>query len=179
MQAGLGLASAVHWAESRFARLPARRAFTERALIGVMAAAAALVSFLVWNGPALAALRQASRHQLAAAHLVARSHGLCGVGLYDPRGDAWARYGGYTYLHQPAPVYWTRNGAELGRIAASSDVLLYRAEPGSAPFRLPAGFRKWTCFGDVCVARRPGSCAPAPMTALALPGPLMRFARGR
>jgi hypothetical protein len=90
--------------------------------------------------------------------------GLCGVGFYGK--NAWVRYGGYTWLHRPLPLFWPATQAELAATAPGVDALLYDRREQIPPPRL--GFLPSRCFGPICVARRGGGC-------VALPAPSMWF----
>ncbi len=80
---------------------------------------------------------------------------LCGIGLYGK--NAWVRYGGYTWLHRPIPMYWPADEAALTASAAAFDTLFYDSVPPPQ-----FGFKPVRCFGEVCVARRPGRCEARP-----------------
>jgi hypothetical protein len=107
---------------------------------------------------------------LAAASFVAHGPAPCGVGLYG-LGDDWKAYGGYTYFHRPAPMYWPEDEAALTAAAGAFDTLLYTKPP---PVSL--GFATAHCIGEVCIAQRAGGCRTLPMTPLPLPDPLVELA---
>ncbi len=88
---------------------------------------------------------------------VAKSPDVCGIALYGFYGVTWARAGGYSYLHHPVPLYAPENLAGLARLAPAFNTLLYEG-------KLPpvAGFAADQCHGDVCLARRPGTCDEMP-----------------
>ncbi|MGH7033460.1 MAG: hypothetical protein ACREFL_07005 [Stellaceae bacterium] len=78
-------------------------------------------------------------------------HGLdhvCGIG-------ADGTYGGYAYFHRDVPFYWVTNAVELADDEPGFDVLMTTAAP-------PQGFETLRCFGNICVARRTGTCLPIP-----------------
>lgn len=100
---------------------------------------------------------------------VAHGPALCGLGLYGLGGTDWVNYGGYTYLHRSAPMYWPKDEAELDTFAAAFDTLLYTKPPPEE-----AGFTRERCFGEVCVARRSGGCASLAMMPMPFPGPVPR-----
>jgi GPI mannosyltransferase 3 len=131
-------------------------------LTGLWCAAAGAM----WSGGALAQLRQRAHDELLAMSYV---HDLpappCGVGLYGK--NAWVRYGGYSYLHRPVPLFWPATPAELAAESAGFDTLLYDRDEHLPPSGL--GFRPLRCFGHVCVARRPGACAALPPPAMWFP----------
>jgi hypothetical protein len=111
--------------------------------------------------------------QLAAATYVAHGPTPCGIGLYGLAGMDWTDYGGYTYFHRPAPMYWPRDEPRLIAVAAGFDTLLYTEPPPAV-----LGFTTLQCIGEVCVARRDGGCRPVPMASLPLPDPLVELASG-
>src|SRR5229473_1619945 len=81
------------------------------------------VAFNVWSGETLGPLRQRAHDELVAMSLVHDMPTLCGVGLSGE--EAWVRYGGYTYLHRPVPMYWPKDAAELTASATAFDTLLF------------------------------------------------------
>jgi phosphatidylinositol glycan class B len=126
----------------------------------------------VWTGETMVSLRLRVHDNLAAASFTARMPALCGLGLYGVKGQDWARYGGYTMLHRPVPLFWPEDERELKAAAPAFNVLLYTSE--SAPAEL--GYQTIACFGKTCVARRPGSCAAMPQPAMPFPAPLAGMA---
>ena len=98
-----------------------------------------------------------------------RSPTSCGIGLYGLGGNDWAYSGGYTYFHRPLPMYWPKDTAALAAYAAGFDTLVYTEAPPEG-----LGFTPKQCFGQVCVARRSGGCAPLPMMAMPFPAPVAR-----
>ncbi len=128
-------------------------------------------SIQVWTGPTLSSYRLRMHDQLTAATYVAHGAAPCGLGLYGAAGKDWTDYGGYTYFHQSAPMYWPKDEPQLIAAAAGFDTLLYTEPP---PVEL--GFTTLRCIGKVCVARRPGGCQSLPMTPLPVPDPLVKLA---
>jgi GPI mannosyltransferase 3 len=128
-----------------------------------------LVSLHVWTGATLTAYRQRVHDNLVAASVVAHGPAPCGVGLYGLAGDDWVAYGGYTYFHRPAPIYWPNDNAALLAAAAGFDTLLYTEAP-------PPGldFTTLQCIGKVCIARRHGSCQWIPPEPLPVPEVLLK-----
>jgi hypothetical protein len=106
---------------------------------------------------------------LVAATVVAHGPPPCGVGLYGLGGEDWGVYGGYTYFHWPAPIYWPKDETALAAAADTFDTLLYTKPPPAA-----LGFATGQCVGEVCLARRSGGCRPAPMEPLPFPDPLIK-----
>ena len=94
---------------------------------------------------------------------------LCGIGLYGE--EAWVRYGGYTYLHRPVPMYWPKDEAELIASAAAFDTLLY---DGAPPPQL--GFTPVGCVGRICIAQRSGRCEAREMARIWYPERLRALA---
>lgn len=169
MLAGVGLAQMASWGRDWLIG----RCMPVTAAAAVSAALAAawwcLASSQVWNGATLTAYRQWMHDSLAAASFVADGPAPCGVGLYG-LGDDWKAYGGYTYFHRPAPMYWPKDEAALTAAAGAFDTLLYTKPP---PVSL--GFAITHCIGEVCIARRAGRCRAAPMMPLPLPDPLLKL----
>jgi GPI mannosyltransferase 3 len=129
----------------------------------------ALASLMVWTRPTLAVLRYRGHDNLAAVSFIAHGPAICGLGLYGLDGEQWLNYGGYTYLHRPVPMYWPKDEAALAGVAAGFDTLIYTKAPPEG-----LGFTPQQCFGQVCVARRSGSCALLPMMAMPFPDPAIR-----
>jgi hypothetical protein len=128
-----------------------------------------LVSLHVWTGAALTAHRYRGHDNLRAVSFVAHGPAICGLGLYGLDGKDWGNYGGYTYLHRPVPMYWPKDEAEFDTLSAAFDTLVYIKAPPEG-----LGFTSQRCFGQVCVARRPGGCASHPMLAMPFPSPVPR-----
>jgi phosphatidylinositol glycan class B len=133
-------------------------------LVGYWAFAAAHV----WTGETMVSLRLRVHDNLAAAAFTSRMPSLCGLGLYGVKGQDWARYGGYTMLHRPVPLYWPEDERELHAAAPGFNILLYTSEA------LPSGlgYQTITCFGRSCVAQRPGTCASVTPPAMPFPDSL-------
>jgi GPI mannosyltransferase 3 len=169
MLAGVGLVELaswrVHWLRasgSRAAAMPLRFA----SILGVWT----VVSFVVWTGPTLAGLRNSAHNNLSAASFVEHGRAPCGIGLYGLGGNDWAAYGGYTYFHRPAPMYWPKDEASLIANSDGFDTLLYTQPPPAA-----LGFTTLRCIGEVCVARRPGGCRSIPIKSIPIPDVLVEI----
>jgi GPI mannosyltransferase 3 len=80
---------------------------------------------------------------------------LCGLGLL---GMHWAWTGGYTYLHQPVPMFPIRSGAELTRLLPHFNVAVGPEHHGEAVGPL----LRARCWDGVCLYRREGECSPKP-----------------
>jgi hypothetical protein len=130
-----------------------------------------LASYQVWNGPTLTGHRQRMHDSLAAASFVAQRPAICGIGLYGLNGEDWGVYGGYTYFHRPAPIYWPKDETALIAAAGGIDTLLYTQPPPPT-----LGFNTLRCIGEVCVAQRPSGCRSIPMTTLPIPDALTEAA---
>ncbi len=162
--AGVGLAQMASWGREWLIG----RSMSET-LAALASAALALAwwgaaSFQVWNGTTLTALRRSMHDSLTAASFVARRQAPCGVGLYGDAGTDWKDYGGYTYFHRPAPMYWPKDEAALIAATAGFNTLLY-----TQPLPRSLGFTTLRCIGEVCVGYRPGGCSSIPVSALPMP----------
>jgi phosphatidylinositol glycan class B len=171
--AAVGLAQIASWGREWLAG----RGFsqTTAALVSATMAVAwwGAASLQVWAGAALAGHRERMHDSLVAASTVAHGPPPCGIGLYGLGGEDWGVYGGYTYFHRSAPMYWPKDEAALATAADAFYTLLYTKPPPAA-----LGFATQQCIGEVCLARRSGSCRSAPMEPLPFPKPLMQLARG-
>jgi GPI mannosyltransferase 3 len=166
---GIGLAQVAAWGRdwARKRGMPGRTATIGP--IAVVLTWWCLVSFHVWTGAALTAHRYRGHDNLRAISFVSHGPAVCGLGLYGLDGEDWVNYGGYTYFHRLVPIYWPKDEAEFDTLATGFDTLVYIKAP---PERL--GFTPQRCFGNVCVARRPGGCAPLPMLAMPFPSTVPR-----
>lgn len=164
--AGIGLAQLAAWAAERLAARGLRPVIARYAATGLALSCWCALSWQVWTGPALALARQRGHDMLTAALFVAHSPAVCGIGLYGLDGADWVFYGGYTYVHRALPMYWPKDAAEFARLAPGFDTLLSTKPPPEA------GFVTERCFGEVCMARRPGGCTPVPMQPMPFPPPL-------
>ncbi len=125
----------------------------------------------VWFGGTLTALRLRNHDRLETALFVASGPLPCGIGVYGPGKHEWVSSGGYTYLQQPAPLYWPKDRAALVADAPAFDTLIYRQRPPPS-----LDFKPAACFRTVCVARRPGGCRRMAMRTLPIPRPLRSLA---
>jgi GPI mannosyltransferase 3 len=169
--AGLGLAQVVDWAREWLIGRSTPRHVATLASSAFALCWWCMASFQVWTGATLTAYRQRMHDGLMAASFVARGPAPCGVGLYGGAGEDWLVYGGYTYLHRPAPMYWPKDEAALSAAAEAFDTLLYTEPPPPA-----LGFATLRCIGEVCIARRPGGCRPMPPMTLPVPERLLERA---
>lgn len=88
----------------------------------------------------------------------------CGVALY---GRHWSETGGYSYLHRPLPLY-VIDDQKAGPLRAAQPAYNIIFAPRHAALDIPAIYKRDRCFAaangpgdDICLYRRPGSCAPA------------------
>ena len=165
--AGIGIAQLAQWAGEWLQARGLERRAAAAIGAGVVLGYWAIMTFSAWNGPVLAQLRHRASDNLAAASFAASIPSLCGLGLYGEEGRDWVWYGGYSYLHRPVPSYWPQDEAELDAIAPAFNALIYTVSPPP-----DLGFTNSQCFGKVCVAQRPGSCAAQPMMAMPFPDAL-------
>ena len=110
----------------------------------------------MWNGGALAPMRERDHDNLLAMSYARTLREMCGLGIYGLQ--AWDRFGGYTHLHRLVPMFWPKDEAALAANAAGFNTVLYRspAPPASD------GYKQMQCFGEACVAMRPGGCEARP-----------------
>src|SRR5437763_2830042 len=163
--AGIGAAQVAEWGARAFAGRGVRAGIAVAASAAAVLAYWGLTALPVWTSEAFAELRHRGHGNLVAESFAARLPALCGLGLYGSTpGFDWTVYGGYTYLHHPVPMYSPRNAVDLAATAPAFDTLLYTAAP---PPEL--GFATLACFGQTCVARRPGGCVPPPLPAMPFP----------
>jgi hypothetical protein len=171
--AAIGLAEAARWTAMRLQRCGLRPSAAAPAAALGLASVWAAGSYYVWSSGYIAELRQRDHDNLRAMSFVAQaSPAPCGVGLYG--GQAWDRFGGYSHLHRPVAMFWPEDAAELAAEAPAFDMLLYRAAPPPG-----LGFAPIRCFGETCVARRPGRCQPRAMAATWYPPQLLPYAPPR
>ena len=87
--------------------------------------------------------------------VVAASPNVCGIELY---GVPWFLSGGYSLMHQNAPLYWADAAAWfMTHRDAFNTVIAAHALPANS------GFATLRCVHGICVAQRPGPCAALPM----------------
>lgn len=164
--AGVGLAQLAAWAAEWLGARRVRPSIARWAATALASFCWCALSWQVWTQPAFALLRHRAHDNLVAASFVAHTPAICGIGLYGLDGTDWVSYGGYTYFHRALPMFWPKDAAEFARLAPGFDTLLYTKPPPAA------GFTTGRCFGEVCVARRPGGCTPLPMQPMPFPAPL-------
>ena len=155
--AGIGLAQLTAWLCLQSTRTA--RPFAVASLAGV-----AILSMLFAASARMRPLWGSYHDLIAAASAVSSLDHVCGIG-------ADGTYGGYVYFHRDVPFYWLRNADEMSHDASGFDVLLTKKTP-------PKDFETLRCFGDICVARRPGACAPIPAAPIFLSKPVTAAANG-
>ena len=98
-------------------------------------------------------LRYRDHHELVAIAYVRYLPAICGVGLYGD--EAWVRYGGYSHLDRPVPLFWPKDEATPG---GNKQLLAFDTLVTDHPPPASLGFATKRCFGEICVARRAGGC---------------------
>jgi len=168
ISAGLGLAQIVDWIADGFALRGMSTAIALRtAAVPVLLLAALTPAVLAFTPPYLELWRRGADAVRADA-IVAKLPNVCGVDLY---GVPWFLSGGYSMIHQNAPLYWISDQAGfLAHRDAFNTVLASHALPENS------GFTTLRCVHDVCVAQRPGSCSALPMAPSEKPAGLEKIA---
>ena len=169
--AGIGLAQAVHWSEGWLSEKRVSSGVAALICGSLACAYWCWLSFHLWTGPIMTKLRDRGHDNLAAVSLITHGPSFCGLGLYGLEGADWGNYGGYTYLHRDVPIYWPKDATQFLATVAGFDTLISIKPPPAG-----TGFTTERCFGNVCVARRPGRCAPVPMMRMPFPAPLQGLA---
>lgn len=159
--AGLGLAQIVEWIADGFALRGMSAAAALRAAAMPMLLLAVLTPAALAFTPQYRELWTREANVVRADHIVARLTNVCGVEFY---GVPWFLSGGYSLVHQNAPLYWIADAAGFTtHHDAFNTVVASQALPANS------GFTSVHCMHDVCVAQRPGPCAPLPMAPLDQP----------
>ncbi len=112
-----------------------------------------LISVVLLRTPNYRELFSRDSAVMQAAVEVSKLNNVCGIELY---GVPWWWSGGYSLMHQPVPLYWLDGAPEFAAHQDAFNTVIALGET-------PAPFAKTACFGAVCVAQRPGVCAPYPM----------------
>ena len=81
---------------------------------------------------------------------------VCGVGLY---GVLWENSGGYTYLHQPVPLFPIESQPVLEELAPGFNYLI--AESSPLPVSM-AEYKRQQCWDHTCLYERAGACQQFP-----------------
>ncbi len=149
--AGVGLAQLASWLARPSSR--SRRGLAMASISGV-----ALLSAVFASSASMRPMWGGGHDQIEAASYVAGLDHVCGVAVDGT-------YGAYTYFHHDVPYYWIYTAEDMARDAPGFNILLTTESA-------PREFDTLRCFGKVCVARRPGSCAPIPPRPIFSPQPL-------
>lgn len=153
--AAIGLAELIAWGTDWVMARGLRRPAAAVLCAVVLTAGWSALAFNAWTEGALALLRYRDHDELLAIAYARDLPAICGVGLYGE--EAWVRYGGYSHLHRPVPLFWPKDDAALAEMAAGFDTLVTDKPPPAS-----LGFATDRCFGEICVARRSGPCEPRP-----------------
>jgi hypothetical protein len=153
--AALGFAAVVAWLRERLPRLgllwrPERAWLARGALLAglVLFVTGRIVSFIIIPDQGFAWLKQ--RDFVQSALHVSRLPGVCGIGSYS---IDWVASGGYAHMHQPVPFHAPTTLAGYREALPAFNTILYRKGDEDA-LVITGG----TCFGQRCVAQRPGGC---------------------
>jgi hypothetical protein len=123
----------------------------------------ALAAALLWGGASAALAARSpdfARGRSGLEATVQAGQGsLCGLALV---GQHWASTGGYTWLHRDVPLYEVGDTDALVAAWPGFDAALVSPEYAG----MLRGFRVERCWEGVCLARRPGGCAPTAAPAL-------------
>jgi hypothetical protein len=167
---GMGLAQLVSWiGEALRERGWSRRC----AIIGPSATALAVVMLtqlaLANGSEPYQRLWTRGRDMILASRYVAQLGTVCGIGVLD---HDWFITGGYAAFHHAVPLYWATPLGPLDPDSVAFNTVVYdRGKP------IGAGYVGQACFGDSCVAQRPGTCSPEPMTDMSGPPRPLGFSR--
>jgi GPI mannosyltransferase 3 len=170
--AGVGLAQIVSWGQNYLKMQGNRGNIAASSCVFFSVGFWCFVSYRVWTGPTLTALRDRAHDNLSAAAFVSHGPAACGIGLYGAGGKDWLDSGGYTHFHLGVPLFWPKDENALLAAAVGFNTLVYtQASPSSL------GFNLVKCFGQVCVARRAGNCRALPGDPMPVPAPLTSLER--
>jgi GPI mannosyltransferase 3 len=156
---GIGLAQFVSWISEALHHggWPWRSA--------VIAPSAMTLAVVVLTQLALASGSKAYRglwtteDMFLASRYVARLDSVCGIGILG-NDSVLAKTGGYASFHHAVPLYW---GSLDPESTAFNTIVYDRGTP------IGRSYIETACFGDSCVAQRPGTCSPVPMKELSPP----------
>lgn len=164
--AAIGLAQAVAWLLRRapaslFPWVPARARLWSAAGLAILALflGGRMVNFILIPDQGLAWLRH--RPLIEAARHVASLPDVCGIGTF---GIEWYLTGGYAHMHRPVPFHEAHDSEAFRARVAAFNTVIHHRERGPI-----TGFGESRCFGDRCVAQRPGACEPQAMAPLSAP----------
>jgi GPI mannosyltransferase 3 len=91
---------------------------------------------------------------VAASRWLRAQGDVCGLAF----GNAMVRIGGYTYLHDPIPLFDIRRPEQVAAQEAGFNAVIFTRRQ---PIQL-AGYDEPICFREICLARRTGGCAAIP-----------------
>ncbi|HEY1257831.1 MAG TPA: hypothetical protein VGF34_01180 [Stellaceae bacterium] len=160
--AGVGLAQIAAWVGDVLTDRgwAARRATMVTAGAAIVLTALAQLAFAD-GSDAYHKLWSRGRDMLLASRYVARLPAVCGIGILD---HSWVWTGGYAAFHQTVPLYWSGLDGPLDPDSTAFNTILYDRDKAFG-----AGYVERACFGDACVAQRPGGCTPAPAQIMSFP----------
>ena len=124
-----------------------------------MLVAVTLIPVVLLRTPNYAELFTRDDAVMQASIEVSKLNNVCGIEL---SGIPWFWSGGYTLMHQKAPIYWFDAGKDF---ADHQDAFNTVEAVGD----VPPPFEKKTCYGAICLAQRPGSCTPLAMQPTDIP----------
>jgi hypothetical protein len=150
--AGMGLAQLAVWISAR------RRISLPRCAVAILSLTALCTVTLAFS-PSYRALWRVGHDMVRADTLVARLDSVCGIGI-------WRSHASYTYFHRKVPFYWSDDPADFEKYLPAFNTLVAAEPAPPAP-----GFTVLRCFGNVCVAQRPGPCVDIPMPPMPRPKP--------
>lgn len=155
ISAGLGLAQVVDWIADGFAL----RGMSARAALRAAAAPVLALAILTPVGlaasPAYRAQWTRDADVVRADRVVAALPNVCGIELY---GVPWFLSGGYSLMHQKAPLYWADDTAWFTAHRGAFNTVV-----AAHPLPADSGFATVRCVDGVCVAQRSGPCVALPM----------------
>lgn len=169
--AALGLAATVAWLRERLPRLdlpwqPGRIWLVRGALVCCLGlfVAGRIVGLIIVPNQGFAWLN--GRESIQSALHVSRLPGVCGIGGY---GIHWITSTGYVHMHQPVPFHGAMTlGDYREALPAFNTILYWRGHEEVL------GITGGTCFGQRCVAQRPGGCEARPLGPLPFAPPPTR-----
>lgn len=158
ISAGLGLAQVIEWIADGFALRGMSAAAARRTAAMPVLLIAVLTPVALAFTPHYRELWTTEADVVRADSVVAGLTNVCGVEFY---GVHWFSSGGYSLIHQKAPLYWYADAANFTTHRDAFNTVV-----ASQPLPANSGFTTVRCTHDVCVAQRSGPCAPLPMAPL-------------
>ncbi|MGH6983593.1 MAG: hypothetical protein ACREEI_05135 [Stellaceae bacterium] len=161
ISAGFGLVQIVDWIADGFVLRGVSAAAALRAAAVPVLLVAVLTPAALAFGPQYREMWTREADVVRADRTLAALPNVCGIEIY---GLYWFLSGGYSLMQHDVPLYWIGDAAGfMAHRDAFNTVLTKQPLPENS------GFTTVQCVHDVCVAQRPGSCAPMPMTATERP----------